>query len=344
MKHSPSVSSSLAKLEESSPLNPSISSASLVSPAHLNRRPSPQGRMSVESLLLDANKAAPEGERGDQWVGENAAPALFVSNCGVAAVDDNASDHQRVIDRLKKILKVLPPREEARHRANRFWHLSQWYQSMLKREEFESVYEPAVYAPTPQNPITPHKLACVLMVLTLDAYFDLSVEEDDNPIIAEYWEGVQQCFDTRFGWAASVAGVQALALASLFVGFGWRGARASNFYWLRMMTSAVQQLGLHKDPHVSLPEDERDFRRAVFWDAYTVDCLMSINHGQRTAVPLDIVETLMPVKSATELTKMKYVYMRNVKTSVINIGCKPDSAPASWDEIMATDQLLMQYE
>jgi len=153
-------------------------------------------------------------------------------------------DHQKVIDRLRKILRILPSREETQRRAASFWENSQWYNSMLARDEFERIYEPAVYAPTPLNPLTPHKLACVLIVLTLDTYFDLSLDEDD-PNIAEYWEGTQQCFDTRFGWAASVAGVQALGLATLFVGFGWRGARASNFFWLRQMTSAALQVSLH---------------------------------------------------------------------------------------------------
>lgn len=32
----------------------------------------------------------------------------------------------------------------------------------------------------------------------------------DDPAIARYWEAAQQCFDTRFGWAASVPGIQAL--------------------------------------------------------------------------------------------------------------------------------------
>lgn len=87
------------------------------------------------------------------------------------------------------------------------------------------------------------------------------------------------------------------------------------------------QLGLHKDPHHSLPEDERDFRRRVFWDVsvngsntalgsnadeqcYTIDCLMSINHGQRSAIPLENIETLMPDRSATLLHKMKYEVCR----------------------------------
>ena len=34
-----------------------------------------------------------------------------------------------------------------------------------------------MYAPTPANPLSPHKLACVLMVLCLDSYFDISTDE-----------------------------------------------------------------------------------------------------------------------------------------------------------------------
>lgn len=116
-----------------------------------------------------------------------------------------------------------------------------WYQNILRREEFEAIYEPSVYAPTPSNPLTPHKLACVLMVLTLDTYLDIT-RLDEDPLVMEYWDGVQRCFDTRFGWGASIAGIQALALITLFVGFNYRGAGASTFYWLRQMTSAAQQV------------------------------------------------------------------------------------------------------
>lgn len=43
---------------------------------------------------------------------------------------------------------------------------------------------------------------------------------------------------------------------------------------------------------------------------YTIDCLMSINHGQRSAIPLENIETLMPDRSATLLHKMKYEVCR----------------------------------
>lgn len=126
-----------------------------------------------------------------------------------SGTSEERSDCHLVVERLKKILRVLPPREEMRRRAEGFWRTSGWYNTILRRDEFEAVYEPAVYAPSAANPLSPHKLACVLIVLTLEAYFDLSSDEE-HPAIGEYWEGVQKCFDTRFGWAASVAGVQAL--------------------------------------------------------------------------------------------------------------------------------------
>lgn len=150
-------------------------------------------------------------------------------------------DRQATLERLRSILRCLPDRETTRRQATRFFAQSTWYQNILRSGEFETIYEPAVYAPTPSNPLTPHKLACVLMVLTLDTYLDVGGSQD-NPLVAEYWDAVQQCFDTRFGWGSSIAGVQALGLVSLFVGFGWRGSGASNFYWLRKMTSAAQQV------------------------------------------------------------------------------------------------------
>jgi hypothetical protein len=161
----------------------------------------------------------------------------------VGTDSEERSDRNMVLDRLREILGVLPSREEAARRASNFWRESVWYNNLLQATEFNTIYEPAVYAPTPGNPLTPHKLACLLMVLTLEAYLDLS-EEAENPAVAVYWEAAQRCFDTRFGWAASVAGVQAYGLATLFVGFGWAGAKAGNFHWLRMMTSAALQVSI----------------------------------------------------------------------------------------------------
>lgn len=37
-----------------------------------------RSRMAVESLLIDEDSVGTEGKKGDQWVGENAAPALIV--------------------------------------------------------------------------------------------------------------------------------------------------------------------------------------------------------------------------------------------------------------------------
>ncbi|CAD6563598.1 MAG: hypothetical protein TREMPRED_000005 [Tremellales sp. Tagirdzhanova-0007] len=301
-----------------------------------------QGRMAVGSLLLCDIPAAPEGTRDDEWVGENAASALIVGSIG-SPDDDGQSDCRLIVERLKNILRILPPREETRSRVEGFWSTSAWYNSVLCREEFDTIYEPAVYAPTPANPLSPHKLACVLIVLTLVAYFDLTNSEED-PAIAVYWEGVQKCFDTRFGWSASVPGVQALALVTHFLGFGWRGARSSSFYWVRQMTSAAQQLGLHKDPHPSLPEDEREFRRKVFWEAYSIDCLICCNHGQHTAVPVDNIEARLPTKNITPFQLVKYNYMRDVKSRVVDVGCRSDLAPASWDDILSIDAHLMSVD
>ncbi|KAL1409129.1 hypothetical protein Q8F55_005956 [Vanrija albida] len=293
-------------------------------------------RMAVESLLLSDDVVA---RRENEWVSDNAPPAQILAR---APTPDMVDDRQAIAMRLRKILAVLPPREELRKRSARFWIYSSWYQSILHREEFDNVYEPASYHPTAANPLSPHKLACVLMVLTLDTFFDLSKEEED-PKVGVYWDAAQQCFDTRFGWAASVAGVQALGLMALFVGFGWRGARASNFYFLRHMTTAVQQLGLHKEPHPGVPDDEADFRRRIFHESFQLDTLLSMNHGQRTAIPLENIETRY-ARMTPHLNFTKYEYMRRIAYAVIDIGLRPDSNPASPDVIRAVEEEMIKFD
>ncbi|WVR06651.1 hypothetical protein IAU60_003683 [Kwoniella sp. DSM 27419] len=339
--HSPTSGSNSHPELSRSPKGISSASSLILATPQMTERSSSQGRMAVESLLLTEESAAPEGKREDEWAGENAAPAMIIGTVGNHASDDLDERHQ-VFERLKKILKVLPPREEVQRRSRHFWDTSLWYQTILRREEFDTIYEPAVFAPTPANPLSPHKLACVLIVLTLDCYLDTSADED-NAVVARYWDAVQRCFDTRFGWAASVAGVQALGLITLFVGFGWRGARASNFYWLRQMTAAAMQLGLHKDPHPSLPEEEREFRRRVFHEVFILDCLICLNHGQRTAIPCEYIEATYP-KNTSILALKKYEFMKLVKSQVIDIGCLPDCNPATWDRVNAVKNHLMQFD
>jgi hypothetical protein len=36
--------------------------------------------------------------------------------------------------------------------------------------------------------------------------------------------------------------------------------------------------------------------------------------------------------------------MREVKLSVLDIGCRPDSAPASQEQLQATHDILKRYE
>lgn len=94
--------------------------------------------------------------------------------------------------------------------------------------------------------------------------------------------------------------------------------------------------------------------------AFTMDALLSINHGQRPAIYVENVETLEPT-DASEIQKVKYEvsippllcgaielrtrqYMRQVKLNVLDIGCRPDSAPASSDHLRNTLETLKRWE
>ncbi|ODO00034.1 hypothetical protein I350_06657 [Cryptococcus amylolentus CBS 6273] len=339
-----SPDSSQNGLGHGSPKNASSSAESFTLTTPLlgpEKRSNRSSRMAVESLLTE-DSAVPEGKREDEWAGENAAPAMIIGTVGKPDSAEDLEQRHSVFARLKKIITILPPRNVNKQRADHFFETSLWYQTVLHRNEYDTVYEPAVYAPTAANPLSPHKLAVVLMVLTFETYLDISADEND-PKLADYWDGAQRCFDTRFGWAASVAGVQALALATLFVGFGWRGTRASNFYWLRQMTSAALQLGLHRDAHSSFPDEEKEFRRRVFHEIYVIDSLICLNHGQRASIPVEFIETAYPTLSSP-LAYTKYDFIRKVKSQVIDIGSLPDSAPASWAKVKEVEEQLMEYD
>ncbi|WVQ73524.1 hypothetical protein IAR50_003098 [Cryptococcus sp. DSM 104548] len=338
-----SPNSSQNGLGQNSPKNASSAASFTLATPLLgpDKRSNRSSRMAVESLLSE-DSAVPEGKREDEWAGENAAPAMIIGTVGKPESAEDLEQRHSVFERLKKIITILPPRDINKKRADHFFETSLWYQTVLHRNEYDTVYEPAVYAPTAANPLSPHKLAVVLMVLTFETYLDITADEND-PKLADYWDAAQRCFDTRFGWAASVAGVQALALATLFVGFGWRGTRASNFYWLRQMTSAALQLGLHRDAHSSFPNEEREFRRRVFHEIYVLDCLICLNHGQRASIPLEFIETAYPTVSSP-LAYKKYDFIRTVKTQVIDIGSLPDSAPASWEKVKEVEAKLMEFD
>ena len=225
--------SSASPTEEEIPCFSNDKSASpslaLATPQMSAERSTSQGRMAVESLLLSEDAIASEGRKVDEMMGENASTEQLVCpfpvvstphelrsdqvDTGARSLFDEHGHQDLVVDRLKDILRVLPPREEMRRHVESFWRTSTWYNNILRREEFEATYEPAVYAPSRENKLSPHKLACVLIVLALAAYLDLPNDPDDA-LIAQYWEGMQRCFDPRFGWPASIPGVQALVGSS----------------------------------------------------------------------------------------------------------------------------------
>jgi hypothetical protein len=74
-----------------------------------------------------------------------------------------------------------------------------------------------------------------------------------------------------------------------------------------------------------------------------MDALLSINHGQKPAIYVDTVETMEPT-DANEIQKTKYMYMREVKLPVLDVGCRPDSAPVSQEYLQEMLTKLKRFE
>jgi len=93
-------------------------------------------RMAVESLLL-SDDIASEGRKDAEWVGENAAPAFIV--CPLLTRVTTTADNQigtampaepeareKILHKLLELHSVLPPREETKRRAKRYFASCQW--------------------------------------------------------------------------------------------------------------------------------------------------------------------------------------------------------------------------
>lgn len=252
------------------------------------------------------------------------------------------------MSRLATILNSLPQREEARIIADRFFLESEWYNYMLRREEYDGLYEPSVYAPTEHNALGLHKLACVLMVLALQLYPDPTRDFDAvDGRVAVFWEAAQQCMDTRSGWSATVSGVQALALMTMFADFaakggGSIGAGSTTLYWLRRMTAACEELELNKEPHPSTRLSEANFHRRVFWEVIAMDCSMSPSHVHHAGIPVESIEVRYP-SDVPQWTVMRYEYARTASYPSIDLALRSDANPPSSQEYGALEELLGHY-
>ncbi|GMK58328.1 hypothetical protein CspeluHIS016_0503600 [Cutaneotrichosporon spelunceum] len=304
-----------------------------------------------DSMAVDVDSLERAASSEEAVVGPDADNAAgTASTTGFLPVDFHPDVVPRsvVMNRLRTVINALPSRERAREIADRFFIESEWFNFILRREEYDALYEPSVFAPTEENPLSPHKLACVFMVCTLQMYLDPTRDCDSvDGLVALYWDTVQQCFDTHCGWAATVPGVQALALMTWFVNYaskggGDTGPTTSSLHWLRRMTAACQELELNKEPHPSLPMRQANFHRRVFWEATVLDCVIAPSYGHHTGIPIEQIEVRYP-SDVPQWAVLRYEYIRRVSYPATDLGLRPDSNPPTPSEIRGLEELLVRY-
>lgn len=83
----------------------------------------------------------------------------------------------------------------------------------------------------------------------------------------------------------------------------------------------------------------------MFWESYSIDCLISINHGQKTALAHEAIEVKYPDEDSP-LPLLKYDYMTRVKSLVIEIGSRHDKGSREEMEqcVEEVGAVLMRYE
>ncbi|KAJ3882215.1 fungal-specific transcription factor domain-containing protein [Lentinula edodes] len=191
-------------------------------------------------------------------------------------------------------LCAFPPYEEAVQLANLYFkHISFMYE-VIPKEIFFSKHLSAVYndsIKTLRTPLLQHTVALVGIVLAIGQYFDLEKPRSSVQIrAAELFRLASFALNSRNMIDGglkilTLQGLQTLHLMALF-NLSMKDEEGAENAWqlLGLAVRSMQAQGFHIDPsRWSLPTEDLEERRRVFWETHLYDCLQSFAVGRPCA-------------------------------------------------------------
>lgn len=168
--------------------------------------------------------------------------------------------------------------------------------SAAQRPILDNDYLPSVYAKA-DHPPSPHKLACVYLIMALGVMFDLENREQNDPLADELARLGSLCLSHDSSLLRpTTASVQALTLLSLFLlnrfPEGEQGA-AHTWPLLGISTNSITALGLHRN-FTELSPFEQEERRKTLWEALTVERLQAMCFARPNLLQNRFIETDFP--------------------------------------------------
>ncbi|KAJ7667132.1 fungal-specific transcription factor domain-containing protein [Mycena rosella] len=222
---------------------------------------------------------------------------------------------------LAKMGCVPPHREAVRIACLYFKNVSFMYE-IIPEEIFFKSHLPAVYPDTAGAyvPTNLHVLSLFAMVLSLGAFFDLSVPSSDvRNRAAEFYDLAVAALNISIPLKLdTIPAVQTLHLMALYF-LSTRGESGGDPAWqvLGMAMRSIQAQGCHRDgSRWGLPQRELEERRRVFWETHTYDRLQSFTFGRPYAQSdshhdCEMPQTCdTPLPSDTDISNSTFSHMR----------------------------------
>ncbi|KAJ3716605.1 fungal-specific transcription factor domain-containing protein [Lentinula raphanica] len=201
---------------------------------------------------------------------------------------------------------AFPAYEEAVQLANNYFENLAFMYEVVPRDSFFSKHLPAIYndsIKTFGTPLLQHTVALVGIVLALGQYFDLkkprpSVRTRAAELfrLASFALNSHNLIDGGLK-ILTLQGLQTLHLMALF-NLSMKDVDGAENAWqfLGLAVRSMQAQGFHIDPsRWSLPAEDLEERRRVFWEIYVYDCLQSFTVGRPCAQSKIHFDCKMPI-------------------------------------------------
>ncbi|KAJ4490390.1 fungal-specific transcription factor domain-containing protein [Lentinula aciculospora] len=191
-------------------------------------------------------------------------------------------------------LGAFPPYDEAVQLANLYFKYISFMYEVIPREAFFSKHLPMIYNDSVKalgTPLLQHTVALVGVVLALGQYFDLEKPRTSVRVraaelfrLASFALNSHNIIDGGLK-IHTLQGLQTLHLMALF-NLSMRDEEGAEIAWqlLGLAVRSMQAQGFHIDPsRWSLPPEDLEERRRVFWEIHMYDCLQSFAVGRPCA-------------------------------------------------------------
>ncbi|KAH7868571.1 fungal-specific transcription factor domain-containing protein [Lentinula edodes] len=266
---------------------------------------------------------------------------------------------------MKLILSYLPERERAWALAEQFLTHNFWYIRTVSREElfdelltpiyqFSSFLDDAGFTDLENTvPLPPTRLAVLFICLALGSLADLSTPmySTESALFFNLSRATLALHPVLV--SPDLASIQALTLIGSYYGTGGPNySIEATWVCLTFAAKLTHSLGLHREsPRWGLDDKTIQRRRAIFWELYTFDGLISLDLGRPPSLFTAHSDTPLPFDDDDGVDdqgnpepgfhRWRMTFSRDVMTAISNVTLSPGMP--DYQTILDLDRLVREH-